>query len=85
MRITVVRALPARQSVVELTLEPGTTAGEAVAASGLGVPDAPLGIAGRQVQPGRLLDEGDRVEVLRSLDEDPNDARRRRAKRRRTR
>ena len=81
MRITVVRALPWRQAVVELDLEPGATAGAAAAASGLGGPDAVLGVAGKRAQPGRALEEGDRVEILRPLAGDPNEARRRRARR----
>lgn len=85
MRITVVRALPGRQALVGLDLEPGATAGAAAAASGLGGPDAVLGIAGRRVPPGRRLEEGDRVELLRPLAADPNEARRRRAKQQRAR
>lgn len=85
MRITVVRALPDRQSTIELDLEPGASAGAAVIASGLGGADAALGIAGRRVQRERRLEEGDRVEVLRPLAADPNEARRRRAKRQRPR
>lgn len=81
MRITVIRALPGRQALVDLDLEPGATAGAAAAASGLGSPDAVLGIAGSRVQPGRRLEEGDRVEILRPLAADPNEARRRRARR----
>lgn len=85
MRITVVRTLPGRQSLVEMDLEPGATAGAAAAASGLGGPDSILGVAGNRVQPGRRLQEGDRVEILRPLAADPNEARRRRAKRQRAR
>lgn len=81
MRITVVRALPGCQPVVELELEPGTTAGAAATASGLGGPGVELGVAGRRVQPGQWLEEGDRVEILRPLAADPNEARRRRARR----
>lgn len=81
MRITVVRALPGRQSVVELDLEPGSTAGMAAAASGLEVHAAGLGVAGRRVPPEQRLEDGDRVEILRPLAADPNEARRRRAKR----
>jgi hypothetical protein len=80
MRITVVQALPGRQAIVELELAPGATAGEAWAASGLGSPGAELGVSGRRVPQGLLLEDGDRVEILRPLAVDPNEARRRRAK-----
>lgn len=81
MRITLVHALPGRQAVVELDLGPGATAGQAAAASGLCRADAELGIAGRRVPPTRRLEEGDRVEILRPLAADPNEARRLRARR----
>lgn len=80
MKVTVVHALAGRQWLVELDLEPGSTAQAAVDASGLGAGAAQLGIAGRKVPPGRLLDDGDRVEILRPLAADPNEARRRRAR-----
>ncbi len=81
MRITVVRALAGRQAVVELVLAPGATADAAAQASGLAGPGEALGVAGRRVQPGRRLEDGDRVEILRPLAADPNEARRRRARR----
>jgi len=82
VRITVVYARSFRQELVELDMEPGATAGAAAAASGLGGPDAALGISGKPVQRGRALQERDRVEILSPLTTDPNEARRRRAKRR---
>ncbi|MBM3351640.1 MAG: RnfH family protein [Betaproteobacteria bacterium] len=81
MRITVVRALPGSQALVELDLEPGATAAMALAASGLGGPEAQLGVGGRRVGPGRRLEDGERVEILRPLAADPNEIRRRRARR----
>jgi len=81
MRVTVVHALPGRQALVELDLEPGATAGAAAAASGLAGPGAELGVAGRRVPVALRLEEGDRVEILRPLAADPNEARRRRARR----
>jgi putative ubiquitin-RnfH superfamily antitoxin RatB of RatAB toxin-antitoxin module len=83
VRITVLHALADRQAMVELDLEPGATAQAAVAASGLVGDAAQLGIAGRRVQPGRLLEDGDRVEILRPLEADPHEARRLRARARR--
>jgi putative ubiquitin-RnfH superfamily antitoxin RatB of RatAB toxin-antitoxin module len=81
MKVTVIRALPERQWIVELDLERGATAGAAANASGLGGPDALLGVAGRRVEPAQRLEEGDRIEILRPLVADPNEARRRRARR----
>lgn len=85
MRITVVHALPGCQALVELDLEQGATAGAAAAASGLCGPQAALGLGGRRVQAGHRLEEGDRVEILRPLAADPNEARRRRARRQKAR
>ena len=81
MRITVLRALPGLQSTVDLELEAGATAGAAAAASGLGGADEVLVVCGRRVQPGKRLADGDRVEIVRPLAADPNEARRRRARR----
>lgn len=85
MKVTVVHALADRQSLVELDLAPGATAQAAVDASGLGGAAAELGIAGRKVRPGHLVEDGDRVEILRPLAADPNEARRRRARKRKDR
>lgn len=85
MKVTVVHALADRQSLVELDLAPGATAQAAVAASGMGGAAAELGIAGRKVQRGQVVEDGDRVEILRPLAADPNDARRRRARQRKDR
>jgi len=81
LRVAVVRALPEEQSVVALELEEGARVEDALRASGLGEAAA-LGIGGRRVDRGRRLRDGDRVEILRPLAEDPKDARRRRAARR---
>jgi hypothetical protein len=82
LRVEVVQALPARQSVVALQLGEGATAGEAARASGLVLPGGMLflGIGGRRVDPDQALREGDRVEILRPLAADPNEARRQRAR-----
>ncbi|HVP86672.1 MAG TPA: RnfH family protein, partial [Casimicrobiaceae bacterium] len=39
----------------------------------------PVGIFGRRVERGRILSDGDRVEIYRPLVAEPRDARRRRA------
>lgn len=80
------------QAVVALTVLVGTTALDAVHQSGLerrfpelvGA-EPPLGIYGKRVAGSRVLDEGDRVEILRALAADPKDARRRRAAERKSR
>ena len=81
LRVEVVYALADVQKVVVLDLPEDATAGEAVAASGLPA-GSTLGIAGKRVADGQRLREGDRVEILRPLAADPNEARRGRARRR---
>lgn len=72
---------------VALTVPAGTTAGEALAKSGLlqsvpAVAGAPMGIWGRGCEPGAVLRDGDRVELYRGLTVDPKEARRLRHRRR---
>jgi putative ubiquitin-RnfH superfamily antitoxin RatB of RatAB toxin-antitoxin module len=80
VRVEVVLALPRRHATMVLALQEGATVADAVQASGL-----PLdGIAGYAVFGERAtattpLRDGDRVELLRRLQADPKDARRRRA------
>lgn len=83
LRVEVVHALAGRQDVVRLQLAEGATASDAVRASGLAAAGRAIGIGGRVVPATRVLREGDRVELLRPLAADPNEARRRRARRRR--
>ena len=91
MRIWVVYALPDRQSVQELQLPEPATVAEAVARSGLlqqfpELGDHPLACAifGRAVADSHLLRADDRVEILRPLQVDPKESRRRAAARGRT-
>lgn len=86
MRVWVVYALPDRQSVQELELPEATTAAEAVARSGLlqkfpEIADRPLAYAiyGRVVADSHVLHAEDRVEILRPLQVDPKESRRRAA------
>ena len=86
--VEVVCALPARQRVVKLSLAAGTTAREAVRASGLGaafpnldLERCQLGIYGRAIPGEHALADGDRVEIYRPLLADPREARRRAAAR----
>ena len=74
------------QAVVALKLPAGTTAKEAVSRSGLArrFPELdgsqPLGVYGKRVTEDYVLQEGDRLEILRPLMVDPKEARRLRAK-----
>lgn len=84
--VEVVYALPDRAWRVSLRLPAGSTALEAFEASGLrgriaelqqGEPE--LGVFAHPCTPGRVLQDGDRVEIYRPLLIDPKDARRLRA------
>ena len=84
--IEVVYARPDRQRVVVLPLRPGMTAAEAVEAAGLArefpeISARPLelGIFGQRIDPARVVQAGDRVEIYRPLPDDPKERRRRRA------
>ena len=86
VRVQVVYALPQGEDAVELELEPGATAADAVKASGLVQrhPEIDLahhrvGVFGRVVEPRVALRDGDRVEVYRPLGMNPKEARRRRS------
>jgi uncharacterized protein len=78
LRIEVVRALPQRQDLVALELEAGATVRTALAAAGLTTVHA-VGIYGRRATLDTRLADGDRVEVYRPLQAEPQAARRRRA------
>lgn len=74
---------PGVVETVALCLPPGTTLGEALAASGLAARHPsllalPAGVWGRVLPPETLLRDRDRVEVYRPLVVDPKEARRRR-------
>ena len=79
-----------QQTVIELAVPPGTTAGAAVEQSGIRTRNpqipaqAPVGIHGRVVAAGRELADGDRVEIYRPLPADPKETRRRLAREGRT-
>jgi putative ubiquitin-RnfH superfamily antitoxin RatB of RatAB toxin-antitoxin module len=83
VRAEVVYALPERQLLVALELDDGSTALDAVRASGIldsfsraGAENLSLAIWGKRIEPGRTLNDGDRVEILRPLQIDPREARR---------
>jgi uncharacterized protein len=79
IKVEVVYALAGEADAVTLSLPAGSTAAEAVAASGLTQPGK-IGIFGKVVDPGIRLADGDRVEIYRPLALDPKEARRRRAR-----
>lgn len=80
MRIEVVRAWPRRHESVVLDLPETATVADALDASGFdqaGVDG--YAVFGERAVPHDLLHDGDRVELLRPLQIDPKEARRRRA------
>ncbi len=81
--VLVVLAEPARHRVVPLRLPQGATVADAVASSGLLAGHAAsecdslaFGIFGKVVDEVRRLEDGDRVEILRPLPQDPKSRRR---------
>ena len=80
MIVEVVYATAEGASSEELELPNGTTVQAAVAASRFAsTPVAATAIFGKAVDADRVLEDGDRIELLRELLIDPKDARRRRA------
>ena len=93
IRVEVAYARPESQKILSFDVEPGTTAEQAAALSGMtGIyPDidlasAPLGIFGNALGTRGLpaasdyvMQEGDRVEIYRPLIADPKEVRKRRA------
>lgn len=87
MKVTVVHAAgPERQKTVELEAPEGTTLLEAAQQSGiadsfpeLDLAAAPKGVFGQRRQNSHLLQDGDRIEIYRPLQQNPKDARRYRA------
>jgi len=84
MHIEVVYALPQRQERVLLDLPPGSTALDAIQASGLlrhlsQGEFGRIGVWGRPVTPETRLRDRDRVEIYRPLTADPKEIRRIRA------
>lgn len=91
--VEVAFALPHKQKLIPLLVEPGTTAFQAAVRSGitqffpeLDLEVAPMGIFGQALgtkglAPAKqyVLQAGDRVEIYRPLTSDPKEARRKRA------
>ncbi len=81
MKVEVVRAWPRRFESATVELGEGATVAEAVAAAGFAGLDEFDGYAlhGLRAEAASVLSDGDRVELLRPLQIDPKEARRRRA------
>ena len=80
MRIEVVRAWPRRHVAVTVELPDGACVADAIAAAGFDLGGiSGYAVFGERVLPDAILHEGDRLELLRPLQADPKDARRRRA------
>ena len=81
IRVEVAYATPARQTLLEVRLPIGASAGDAIDAVapelGLDAPDGlEIGVWGRVCPRSRQLCDGDRVELYRPLAKDPRTARR---------
>jgi putative ubiquitin-RnfH superfamily antitoxin RatB of RatAB toxin-antitoxin module len=80
VRVEVVRAWPRRHESVTVELRPGATLSAAIAASGFDLEGiVAYAVFGERVAQDAELHDGDRVELLRPLQADPKEARRRRA------
>ncbi|MEQ8515652.1 MAG: RnfH family protein [Chromatocurvus sp.] len=87
LAVEVAYALPDRQRILRIEVNPGTTALEAVRQSAIEeeFPEltvderSPLGIFGQAVPASQVLENGDRVEIYRPLLIDPKEVRRARA------
>lgn len=91
--VEVAYALPHKQKIIALLVEPGTTALEAVkrskisdyfpdldlATAKMGIFGQSLGTKGLESADKHVLHQGDRVEIYRPLTSDPKEARRKRA------
>lgn len=86
IRVEVVLACAGKAELRRCTLPAGATLLDAVKSSGFDVGEGRvlLGIFGRRAQPGDVLSDGDRVEILRPLQADPKAARRARVSARRS-
>lgn len=80
VRVEVIQARPRHHVSMRLELPVGSTAAEAIQAAKM-ADDGHLALAiyGERVDPTQVLRDGDRVELLRGLQIDPKEARRRRA------
>lgn len=86
MKVEVIGARPRCFAAVVLELPAGATVAQAVELSGLAADADIVGYAifGRRAEPATMLRDADRLELLRPLQADPKEARRRRAESRST-
>lgn len=84
--VEVAYALPEKQEIIMLEVEPGATAQETVERSdiakkfpGLQIEGAKLGIFGKAIKSDYTMQAGDRVEIYRPLIADPKEVRKKRA------
>ena len=82
--VEIVFALPEKQLLVPLTMQEGATVADAIDASALesnfpefDLAQCAVGIWGQLAERDRVLANGDRVELYRTLQMDPREARRR--------
>ena len=87
LKVEVGYALPQRQVLLTVEVEPGTTVHDAIHQSGiavrfpnLDVGKSALGVFGKRVKPDTLVKDGDRIEIYRPLIADPKALRRARAR-----
>jgi putative ubiquitin-RnfH superfamily antitoxin RatB of RatAB toxin-antitoxin module len=92
LRVEVVYALADEQVLLALDVEPGTTLGQAIERSAIGLrfPEigtapAAVGVFGKRARLDTLVRDGDRIEIYRPLIADPKEVRRARAKLRQAR
>jgi uncharacterized protein len=88
LHVEIVYALPGDTTVIPVTVTRGTTVGEAIQLSAIRqiIPDIKLddqriGVFNQIVTLKDLVNEGDRIEIYRSLIADPKESRRKRAAR----
>lgn len=86
VKIEVAYALPNKQTLLQVTVEPGTTVKEAIVASGImdrysdiDLEQNAVGIWNRTCKLDAVPVDGDRIEIYRPLIADPKEARRLRA------
>jgi len=88
LTVEVAYALPRRQLILELGVDEGTTAEQAIRASGIlgqfpeiDLKNSKIGIFGKPCKMTDKLHDGDRVEIYRPLIADPKEIRKQRAAR----
>ena len=86
INVEVAYATPQKQSLIALTVPSGSTAEQAILASGIidahpeiNLSKAKVGVWNRVCKPSAVVSDGDRVEVYRPLIADPKEVRKRRA------